>query len=124
MPERDRERALFLTVGSCLCAALNDDVRTCRRTRDIGNRLLLLGRYLVIRLVEARYEEHKHLGTHAHEEHRIGSRQMGEFEECTQYDDCSTLAVGVVHEDLTRGGVHPLLDFGYNIHLSNVLYLC
>ena len=65
---------------------------------------------LVERTVEGGDEEHNDLSAHAEEQHEVGSRQVGQFEERTQDDDGGAPAVCVVHERLARHAVEPLLQ--------------
>ena len=50
-----------------------------------GQVLAILG--LVERTIEAGNEEHEHLSAHTKEQHEVGTRQVGQFKECTKDHD-------------------------------------
>ena len=85
-------------------------VNMCRQV------LAILG--LVERTVESREEEHQHLSAHTGKQHEVGTRKVGELEECTENYDRRTPAIGIVEECLSGNAIHPLLQMIDYIELT------
>ncbi len=99
----------------------------CRGSRKSVHRLLRqcgtsLGGLRVANLLgnplEARDDEHEHLGAHPDTEHQVGARKVEQLEQRAEYDDGRAPAVGVVHKGLPCQRVHPLLDAVYKVQFA------
>ena len=107
---RDRYHTTSDDDGSIAC----HPIALCR-----DSLLLWVVRYFLCDPFKTRDEEYEDFRTHTDEQHQVGSRNMSQFEERTQDDDCGTPAVGVLHESLSCKGVHPFLQMEYGIHFCH-----
>ena len=78
---------------------------------------------LVKRTVESRDKEHEYLSAHTQEQEEVGSRQVGQFKQCTKDHDRGTPTIGIVEERLSGYAIHPLLQTVYDIEFAILCHL-